>query len=940
MSVPIEFASDEWKRRKEEALSWKSGWANQRNLLLASSSPVSFDNEEDEHVWQLLGSHDNEKQGSRSSGNASKMRNRKQCERPRKRRNGKHQNAPEPLLLLDARNDDNNEPTVRSSQLNAFDALLPESERAVVDQRKDVRLEKDPIEPGTFNDDDDDDDIEINDLAPKHDVVERRRRELDANELMLMLERQLHERKHARGAYVFGATMAVDEDEETEFKSIENAGEPSLRIADYSGKYVNAFLNSASGGTIYFGVMDDGMVIGVPLDRQQRDRIRLRVDAAVSGMRPQVDPMLCRMRFVPIEMPTRASKQHYHEYERAVREVRKNVRRMVDERSKRRYVVELIVFPGARAPVYFTSSGAAYIRRASSVHKMSADVIGERQRHGRPTLAHRDDDHDCASSSSSSSSLRSSMPSSSSASPFLSSSSSASFVPPDFIGRHREIDTIRHYVFDAADATARRVSTVLLYGKPLVGKSALAKRLVIEFGSQFPDRHVVIDLKGVTQPYVSETEARVGLIRQYYPNARLRRPRNADDDAELRGLYESIFADLRCILLIENAGHAQQVLSLRPTSSRSCLVLVTSRRDLHLDAVGDGLCVGINPLQLGDARTLLANSVGVDVPPLADQDADRLLELCAGRPLLIRIIGATLRRGTLSAAELIGMLSDRDAKYAFFSSSMSFDESLRGLGPRIVELLLPLGVFRGTFSLDAAIAIWGAHPPGSDDNGADDDNDYDDDAQDCQLSCVDVSIGARRRVASERLRARLMANARAAIAELLDAAVIERRGEQRYVIADVIQVHLYRTGKVERPSELAEWRRRFMQHFLDVIHRLKHLYFDREQCANAPSIFLADQHNFEAGLSFAASHADVHLAASFRSAVKWFARTQLEPAEQQRWLCLPKSMTKRLSTSSTSNGGNDLSESKDQAAVSLSSSPSSSLASSSSVSNVDVSAIK
>jgi len=63
-------------------------------------------------------------------------------------------------------------------------------------------------------------------------------------------------------------------------------------------KYVNAFLNT-DGGRILFGVADDGTVVGLPFDRKQKDILRLRVDAAIDSFRPQVDPDLWSLRFIP-----------------------------------------------------------------------------------------------------------------------------------------------------------------------------------------------------------------------------------------------------------------------------------------------------------------------------------------------------------------------------------------------------------------------------------------------------------------------------------------------------------------------------------------------------------------------------------------------------------------------------------------------------------------
>jgi len=46
--------------------------------------------------------------------------------------------------------------------------------------------------------------------------------------------------------------------------------------------YVNAFLNT-DGGYIYFGIEDDGTIVGLPLNRKERDTLRLRVDGYISS---------------------------------------------------------------------------------------------------------------------------------------------------------------------------------------------------------------------------------------------------------------------------------------------------------------------------------------------------------------------------------------------------------------------------------------------------------------------------------------------------------------------------------------------------------------------------------------------------------------------------------------------------------------------------------
>jgi hypothetical protein len=67
----------------------------------------------------------------------------------------------------------------------------------------------------------------------------------------------------------------------------------------HAQKYVNAFLNS-DGGVLFHGISDSGRVIGLPFDRKMKDMVRVRMDAAINAFRPQVDPDLWRLRFLPV----------------------------------------------------------------------------------------------------------------------------------------------------------------------------------------------------------------------------------------------------------------------------------------------------------------------------------------------------------------------------------------------------------------------------------------------------------------------------------------------------------------------------------------------------------------------------------------------------------------------------------------------------------------
>ncbi len=75
-------------------------------------------------------------------------------------------------------------------------------------------------------------------------------------------------------------------------------------------------------------------------------------------------------------------------------------------------------------------------------------------------------------------------------------------VPRDFIGREDEIASIRKYVNMMLVNHGSQIF-VVLNGLPVVGKSALAKRLMSEFSSNFEDSNFLIDMKGSISHYVN-----------------------------------------------------------------------------------------------------------------------------------------------------------------------------------------------------------------------------------------------------------------------------------------------------------------------------------------------------------------------------------------------------------------------------------------------------
>lgn len=90
-----------------------------------------------------------------------------------------------------------------------------------------------------------------------------------------------------QGRYRLGQVLVVEEGREVEFKEVKGSN-PVEAIKSKVDQYVVAFLNNGSGGRILWGVADDGRVVGVALDRRQRDEVRRVVTEKLAVIQPPI----------------------------------------------------------------------------------------------------------------------------------------------------------------------------------------------------------------------------------------------------------------------------------------------------------------------------------------------------------------------------------------------------------------------------------------------------------------------------------------------------------------------------------------------------------------------------------------------------------------------------------------------------------------------------
>ncbi|MGR6921803.1 AfsR/SARP family transcriptional regulator [[Actinomadura] parvosata] len=286
-----------------------------------------------------------------------------------------------------------------------------------------------------------------------------------------------------------------------------------------------------------------------------------------------------------------------------------------------------------------------------------------------------------------------------------------------FVGRARETVRLKSLLDPWGDDPPHPF--VVISGPPGVGKSTLAVRVAHTVRERFPDGQLYVNLRGGT-PNVSR-------LSSYEIFSRLLRGIGTPDDAvpadedEAAALWRSRLQGRRVLVLLDNAADLAQV---RPFVSAplGTAVLVTSRESLA--AVDDSVQLRLGRLSDAEATAMLSRLVGADRVSADLDQTTRLVGLCDGFPLALRIVGARLAdRPDWSVGALTTRLADErrrlrelEAGELAVRSSLaaSFDAlsgSAREIDAAAARLLALLGLLHvPDVTVEAAAALSGCVP--------------------------------------------------------------------------------------------------------------------------------------------------------------------------------------------------------------------------------------
>jgi DNA-binding SARP family transcriptional activator/tetratricopeptide (TPR) repeat protein len=291
---------------------------------------------------------------------------------------------------------------------------------------------------------------------------------------------------------------------------------------------------------------------------------------------------------------------------------------------------------------------------------------------------------------------------------------------PAFTGRGAELaslDATAPWAAQAGSAPPAAVVISAVSGTAGVGKTALAVHWAHRVAAQFPDGQLYVNLRGFDPggAALDPGQALHGLLDAFgVPVTRI-----PEDLAGRSGLFRSVLAGKRVLLVLDNARSAEQVRPLLP-GSPGCLAIVTSRDQLAgLVATEGASLLVLELLTAADARDLLTRRLGADRVAAEPEAVERIITACARLPLALTIAAA---RAAISpsfplaaiAAELreaTSALDPFDGGDRATDVRAVFSWSYRALSSAAARMFRLLGLHPGPDIHIAAAASLAAVPP-------------------------------------------------------------------------------------------------------------------------------------------------------------------------------------------------------------------------------------
>lgn len=286
-------------------------------------------------------------------------------------------------------------------------------------------------------------------------------------------------------------------------------------------------------------------------------------------------------------------------------------------------------------------------------------------------------------------------------------------APRYFAGRVRELAALDRLLAQAAPAGGTVVISAI-GGAAGVGKSALALQWAHRVAERFPDGQLYVNLRGFdpSGAPVAPADAIRGFLDAFHvPPSAI--PASSQAQA---GLYRSLLAERRMLIVLDNARDPDQVRPLL-AGGPECLVVVTSRSRLTGLVASEGAHpVSLDLLTEPEAGELLTRRLGTSRLAQEPAAAADLIRRCVGLPLALSIAAArAAAHPGMSLAALTRELADTRLDALATGEAATdvravFSWSYQNLGDPAARLFRWLGVHPGPHISAAAAASMAGQP--------------------------------------------------------------------------------------------------------------------------------------------------------------------------------------------------------------------------------------
>lgn len=208
---------------------------------------------------------------------------------------------------------------------------------------------------------------------------------------------------------------------------------------------------------------------------------------------------------------------------------------------------------------------------------------------------------------------------------------------PTFAGREWELSQLSA-MLDPGSEFPGTVAIYVVDGMAGIGKTAFAIHWAHRVAKHFEDGQLYLNLRGFdsSDSATAPVDALGALLYSLGVP-----PRHIPGDPDARaGLYRSVLAGKRILIVLDNARDVEQVRPLPPGSPR-CLVIATSRNPLTGLAMTEGArLLTLHLPSVLTARETLERRLGTGRVAAEPQAVEKIIQLCGRLPLALAIVSA------------------------------------------------------------------------------------------------------------------------------------------------------------------------------------------------------------------------------------------------------------------------------------------------------------